>query len=543
MIAIKRRSFSLLLARRYLNPRRAQLSSFTLISLTGVVLGVVVLVVVMAVYAGLERNVKNRLLGFTPHILMRQHGGGPELQPLEDWRAAQAVAVRIPGVAAALPFVSDNAILDAESMQRPVMFRGMDTTDPSQVRAIQAMLDTANYPESTADMGMDDRVVVSSELAGQLRLGVGSTIKLYSTRNFEQVMKAYKATEKPPLREAWSESWQMITSTWQRSWKPSADGGGSVAAEPLNRIFDALKELAQQSVREPEYQQLDTMLTAMQEATPDGTRSRYTFSAAAKESIDGAFAFLSQSDPEAMDAEILKGLRQVVLPKEVEVCGVYQTSQMAATPDVFTPLHLAQGLAGLDDAVQGISLRLEDPYQAEAVAAHARQQLAQDWDFLTWGEQYVTFFSLIHEQRVMMYFALSFIVLVSAFSMMAVMFTVTIQKRREIGVMKALGATPGQIMRVFLYQGMLLGFLGAILGVVLGRLVIHYRGGVQSLMRAAGFDPFSAAFIGFETLPAHNNPTEQALIALMAFLLCSLAAMVPASFASRSDAAKSLRNL
>ena len=70
MRPIKKRSFSFMLARRYLNPRRAVLSSFTLISLVGVLLGVLVLVVVMAVFAGLERDVKGRLLGFTPHILV-----------------------------------------------------------------------------------------------------------------------------------------------------------------------------------------------------------------------------------------------------------------------------------------------------------------------------------------------------------------------------------------------------------------------------------------------------------------------------------------
>jgi lipoprotein-releasing system permease protein len=142
-----------------------------------------------------------------------------------------------------------------------------------------------------------------------------------------------------------------------------------------------------------------------------------------------------------------------------------------------------------------------------------------------------------------MYFALSFIVLVSAFSMMAVMFTVTIQKRREIGVMKALGAAPGQIVRVFLYQGMILGVLGALLGVGLGRLVIHFRGPIQGVFREMGFDPFSSSFTGFGILPAHNDPVEQAVIGVMAFVLCSLAALVPAFFAARSDAAKSLRNL
>jgi len=143
----------------------------------------------------------------------------------------------------------------------------------------------------------------------------------------------------------------------------------------------------------------------------------------------------------------------------------------------------------------------------------------------------------------MMYFALSFIVLVSAFSMMAVMFTVTIQKRREIGVMKALGAAPGQIVRVFLYQGMILGVMGSVLGVALGHAVIHFRGEIQAAFRALGFDPFTASFTGFGKLPAYHNPLEQAVIAVMAFILCSLAALVPAFIAARSDAAKSLRNL
>jgi lipoprotein-releasing system permease protein len=244
-----------------------------------------------------------------------------------------------------------------------------------------------------------------------------------------------------------------------------------------------------------------------------------------------------------MDAETLKGLKNIVLPKEALVVGVYQASQMAVTPDIFVPLPLAQDLAGLGEAVQGIALRLDDAYAAEPVAAASRPVFGPGWSLVTWGDQYQAFFALINQQRVMMYFALSFIVLVSAFSMMAVMFTVTIQKRREIGVMKALGAAPGQIVRVFLYQGMLLGMLGALLGVGLGRVVIHFRGPIQGIFRTLGFDPFSASFTGFGVLPAHNNPVEQAVIGFLAFVLCSLAALVPAFFAARSDAAKSLRNL
>jgi lipoprotein-releasing system permease protein len=143
----------------------------------------------------------------------------------------------------------------------------------------------------------------------------------------------------------------------------------------------------------------------------------------------------------------------------------------------------------------------------------------------------------------MMYFVLSFIVLISAFSMMAVMFTVTIQKKKEIGVMKALGATPGQIMKVFWYQGAILGCAGALIGVLLGRVVIHFRGGLQEVLRGLGFDPFSARLTGFKVLPAYMDWREQVFIGCMGLILCMLASLVPAYFASRSDAARSLRNL
>jgi lipoprotein-releasing system permease protein len=539
---IQRRSFSFLLARRYLNPRRAMLSSFTLISLIGVMLGVLVLVVVMAVYAGLERDVKGRLLGFTPHILLRQSIIGPGDAPLVGWQESAGIARSLPRVEAATAYVSDNVIIDVATWQRPVMFRGIDTSDPAQVEGIAKMLDLKNHPDASADLGIDDRAVVSSILAEQLAIHVGDTIRLYSTRNFEEVMRAYKATEKPPVRVAFAETWESSTADLAAAWQPDGEQS-AIAIGTLAGIYQALHDLSTADIRDPERELLETLLESLNSGDKDPAAGVYRFTAKTREAIAQAIIDLNATDPEKMDGETLKGLKTIVLPKEVKVIGIYQASQMAVTPDLFVPLPLAQNLAGLGDAVQGIALRLDDAYAAEQVAAQARIILGPEWSLLTWGDQYQTFFALINQQRVMMYFALSFIVLVSAFSMMAVMFTVTIQKRQEIGVMKALGAAPGQIVLVFLYQGMILGLLGAALGVGLGRVVIHFRGPIQGVFRALGFDPFAASFTGFGVLPAHNNPLEQAIIGLMAFILCSLAALVPAFFAARSDAAKSLRNL
>lgn len=516
------------------------LSSFSLISLMGVMLGVLVLVVVMAVYSGLERNVKSRLLGFTPHVLLSQSLSADGR--MNDWEDAAAKAKALPQVESATAYVSDNVIVDVESWQRPVFFRGIDTSDPGQVKGVAAMLDLQAYPGSSADLGIDDRVVVSSILAEQLQLKLGDTLRLYSTRNFEEVMRAYKTTENPPLREAfaapWSEASTILTSQW------ATDQGKPVLSfEAYRKAYSTLDALLTEEIRETESELLSQILLSMDASKQDETAQLFRFEPDGKLAIEKLIADLNATDPEKMDGEALKGLKSVVLPKTAQVIGVYQASQMAVTPDIFVPLPLAQDLAGLDQAVQGIALRLQDPYKAESFAKDARIALGPDWSLVTWGQQYQAFFSLIEQQRGMMYFLLSFIIIVSAFSMMAVMFTVTIQKRREIGVMKALGAAPNQIVRVFLYQGMILGTLGAILGIGLGRLVIHFRGNIQALFRTLGFDPFTASFTGFDVLPAHNNPLEQLIFAVMAFVLCSLAALVPAFFAARSDAAKSLRNL
>jgi lipoprotein-releasing system permease protein len=495
----------------------------------------------------LERDVKGRLLGFTPHILVKTTLAPPadpdaEGTEVSGWQSLARKAAEVKGVSAATAFVSDNVILDVGSWQKPVAFRGIDTSDITQVDGVKKMLDMKNFPDSSADLGLDDRAVISSIIAEQFQLKVGDTMRLYSTRNFEGVMDAYRVTEKPVVREAYAESWSVVTKVLKEEMKQAGESF-EVPAEKFSEAYDLLRGIQSEPIREPENNMIHELLKAMESSELVENKKLFRISAENRTKLIDIYEALAKTDAAEMDGEILKGIKSLVLPKEVQVIGIYSASQMAVTPDLFVPLTLAQDLAGLNDEVQGIALRLDDPYQAEQVAIMVRQHLGSGEYVETWGDQYQAFFTLINQQRVMMYFALSFIVLISAFSMMAVMFTVTIQKRREIGVMKALGAAPGQIVRVFLYQGMILGISGALLGVGLGRLVIHFRGGVQEGMRVLGFDPFSASLTGFVVLPAHNNPSEQAVIGLMAFVLCSLAALVPAFFAAQSDAAKSLRNL
>jgi len=133
-------------------------------------------------------------------------------------------------------------------------------------------------------------------------------------------------------------------------------------------------------------------------------------------------------------------------------------------------------------------------------------------------------------------------VLVSAFCIMAVIFTITIMKKQEIGVMKALGATPFQVVRVFTLQGSIVGLMGSLLGVGLGLLVVHFRDPIYELLKKVGFDIFPADFHGIDGLPAHINAQEVMIVGAGAFLLCVVAALIPAFLTSRHDPARCLRN-
>ncbi|RYD17809.1 MAG: ABC transporter permease, partial [Verrucomicrobiaceae bacterium] len=494
-------------------------------------------VVVMAVFAGLERNVKQRYLEALPHVLLTSD----HLMLREEADEMIARVKQLPGVQSATAYVADNVVIDAPTDQRPVDFRAVDTSDPAQVQGLKTLLGPDADPKSS-DLGIDDRVILSSLVAKNLGIAEGDKIRLISTRNVREVMKIFKTTERPPVHEAFTDQWSKIRGTLQSGWKGTGDAN-TLPIEQWRETYTLLQAIYEDDIRQVERDRVEAILLAMDESEKSDDTGTFIFTAAQKAQVGKAYTELDTANAEKMDSEVLASLKGLVLPKEVEVIGIYPASMMAATPVLFVPLPLAQDLAGLGDSVQGIRITLNDPYQAEIFKARTSPELGPEWTLLTWGDAYSDFFQLISQQRVMMYFVLIFIMLVSAFSIMAVMFTITIQKRREIGVMKSLGASSGQIIRVFLYQGMILGTLGASLGLVLGRIVIHFRGQIQAAFRLFDFDPFKAELVGSSILPAHNNPWEQGAFALIAFILCSVAALVPAFFAARSDAAKSLRNL
>ena len=152
-------------------------------------------------------------------------------------------------------------------------------------------------------------------------------------------------------------------------------------------------------------------------------------------------------------------------------------------------------------------------------------------------------FDAIAMERNVMFFLLLFIVIVAAFGIMNTLITVTVQKTREIGIMKALGATTFQIVAVFLGQGMVVGLFGNITGLLLGITLVTYRNEFKDwLASRLGIQVFPADVYQFSKIPAEVVWwPDVTFICVSAFVICSLAALIPAYFAARLDPVKALR--
>ncbi|HEY1120857.1 MAG TPA: ABC transporter permease, partial [Haloferula sp.] len=233
------------------------LSSFSLISLVGVTLGVLALVVVMAVFAGLERNVKQRYLESLPHILLT----GDHLMAREEADEMIARVKQLPGVESATAYVADNVVIDAPSDQHPVDFRAVDTSDPTQVEGLKKLFGPEADPDSS-DLGIDDRVIISSLVAKSLGIAQGDKIRLISTRNVREVMKIFKTTERPPVHEAFKDQWSKISGTLQSGWKGSADAN-TLPIEQWRETYTLLQAIYEDDIRQVERDRVEAILLAM----------------------------------------------------------------------------------------------------------------------------------------------------------------------------------------------------------------------------------------------------------------------------------------
>lgn len=192
----------------------------------------------------------------------------------------------------------------------------------------------------------------------------------------------------------------------------------------------------------------------------------------------------------------------------------------------YADLKEAQAFYLRSDSVTGVEMKISDADQAHEVALRVDEALAgKPYDVIDWMELNHGLFTALRIQQILMSLVLGLIVLVATFTVVATLILMVMEKKRDIAVIKTMGATDAQLLRAFLYQGLLIGLGGAVLGLSMGYVVCRWI-----LGHAIALDP-KVYFI--DRLPVLLRPEEFAITGAFALLACLAATVWPALRAAR----------
>lgn len=417
--------FELLLALRYLRPKRTFVSIITLISIVGVALGVAVLMIVISVMSGFDHDLREKILGFNAHLKIFARA-----KPLANYSSVLNIVVSNKNVRGVAPFVLGQVLVVTQPAEgQPKLtgapwVRGVDSDREGSVSVLTNSVVAGKFDLSGRG------IVVGSQFAGNLNLSVGDRISVYSPADLAKMEKRQ-----------------------------------------------------------------------------------------------------GKADAEA------------VLPDDYEVRGIFDVGYFEYNANiVVTSLENAQELYNLDDNVHGLMVMLRDPYQAPQVRRELVTALGPGYTISIWTEENSGILNALLVEKNVMFYLLFFIVLVAALCILSAQITFVVQKTREIGMLKALGATNLQISGVFLGQSAIIGVLGVISGYGLGMLAITYRNEFLHFMnRMTGFELFPASIYGFGELPAVVDPRDIMIICGLSFVICIFGGVLPAIRAGRLKPVEALR--
>ncbi len=421
---MSRLPFELLLALRYLRPKRTFVSVITLISVLGVTLGVAVLIIVISVMSGFDHDLRDKILGFNPQLRVT-----PAQGTMHNYQGLMRLISSSQNVRAVAPFVLGRVLVETEPdngqsvADSPVM-RGIDPKLEPKITSLASDIVEGKFDVSNQGL------LIGTDFAERMGLKVGDRVAIYSP--------------------------------------------------------DEIKKMRQNQGK--------TNQTA-------------------------------------------------ILASDYEVRGIFDAGYYEYNADVIvTSLEDAQELYVLDHTVHGLVVELDDPYQAPAVAKALTGILGPDYLIRTWMQENSTILGALVVEKNVMFYLLFFIMIVAALCILSALITFVVQKTREIGMLKALGATDLQVSGLFLSQSGFVGAVGVAAGFGLGRLLLAYRNEFLDVMNhLTGFELFPASIYGFNRLPALIVPRDILIICGSALLICLLGGIIPAWRAGRLKPVEALR--
>ena len=208
----------------------------------------------------------------------------------------------------------------------------------------------------------------------------------------------------------------------------------------------------------------------------------------------------------------------------------------------FLSLSDAQEFLNLGPLVTGLEIKVDNIYQSGSISRQLEKKLGYPYWARHWMEMNKNLFSALRMEKRVMFIILSLIVLVAMFNIITTLIMVVMEKNRDIAILKSLGATSRSIMKIFIYQGLIIGIIGTFLGAI-GGLAIAYNLEKLSLFveRIFGFKILPADVYYLSSLPSLVNYGDVVTIILGTLFISLLATLYPSWRASRLDPAETLR--
>ena len=200
----------------------------------------------------------------------------------------------------------------------------------------------------------------------------------------------------------------------------------------------------------------------------------------------------------------------------------------------YVPLGSAQRLLSLPDLVNSIELRVDDVYLAPEVAKQADRVAGERFQSTNWQEQNSQLLKALNMEKIVTVITIGLIELIAALNILIVLVMMVMEKRRDIAVLMSMGARSGQIRRIFMTQGVLIGVTGTVIGLITGYTLCYFANRYQWLRLDEQI--YSLSFVPFEP-----RPFDGVWVAGVALAVSFLATIYPAHNATKISPAEVLR--
>ncbi|MCK9273536.1 MAG: lipoprotein-releasing ABC transporter permease subunit [Syntrophales bacterium] len=209
---------------------------------------------------------------------------------------------------------------------------------------------------------------------------------------------------------------------------------------------------------------------------------------------------------------------------------------------VLMALEDSQEFLSMGTAVTGIGIKVDHVYQSDTIADAIENKLGYPFWARTWMEMNKNLFSALKLEKRVMFIILSLIVLVAAFNIVITLIMSVMEKTKDIAILKSMGATACSIMKIFMIQGLVIGFVGTLLGCLGGLLIaFNLEETVSFIESFFGFKVLPEDVYYLSELPSKVNLNDVIVIVIVTMAICFGASIYPAWKASRLDPAEALR--